>query len=67
MIKHEYRCETCENTKCWVCKGNAYYDKVMSVNTYDAKPHKEDIGLIRGHIELYGCMSHSKFIGGKNE
>lgn len=54
-----YKCETCKNIKCWLCKGNVYYDRVMALNTCDAKPHKHDIGLFRDFVKLKGCASHT--------
>lgn len=62
MIGSKYPCSTCTNTFCWLCKGNVYYDRVMSLNTYDAKEHKQDIGLFRDFVKQYGCASNSSFI-----
>lgn len=61
MVSNIFRCETCKDTTCWLCKGNVYYDRVMSLNTCSAKSHKSDIGLFRDFIKLKGCASHSNF------
>jgi hypothetical protein len=55
------RCATCKNTKCWLCKGNVYYDRVMALNTCEAREHKQDIGLFRDFVKLNGCVLHTDF------
>lgn len=55
----EYICKSCENTSCWLCKGNTYYDRVMESKLSNAKEHKSDIALYRDFIRFKGCCSHS--------
>lgn len=54
-----YRCETCKDITCWLCKGNVYYDRVMASKSCDAKSHKHDIGLFRDFVKIKGCASHT--------
>ena len=67
MIKSKYSCETCTDTSCWLCKGNVYYDKVMSLNISEVKEHKYDIATHRDLIRVKGCASNTNFVEGQKK
>ena len=52
---------------CWLCKGNVYYDKVMSLNTSESKEHKYDIATHRDLIRTKGCASNTNFVEGQKK
>ena len=61
-MKKPYTCETCANISCWLCSGNPYYVKVMTLtNKHDE--HRTEIAEFREFVKYKGCVSHSDFPG----